>query len=311
MGVVLGNRIETNSGSDIVKVAMSGASGLIGAALAEALASDRHEVVPLVRREAGRGEARWDPEHGAVDLEGIRGVDAAVHLAGENVVGRWTAAKKQRILRSRQQGTRTLAEALAALDPTPRVLLSASGISYYGDRGDEVQTEDSAPGVGFLVDVCRAWEAATEPAARAGIRVVNLRLGVVLSGKGGALAKMRLPFMMGLGGRIGSGRQWMSWIALDDAVAAFRHALATDSLSGPVNATSPNPVTNAEFTRTLARALRRPASLAVPAFALRLAFGQMADESLLSSVRAVPLRLQESGFQFRYDSLDAALGHVL
>ncbi|MGI8923488.1 MAG: TIGR01777 family oxidoreductase [Fimbriimonadales bacterium] len=294
-----------------MKVVMSGASGLIGAALAEALASDGHEVVPLVRRQAGPGEARWDPENGYVDLEGVRGVHAAVHLAGENVVGRWTAAKKQRILRSRQQGTRTLAEALTGLDPRPRVLLSASGVNYYGDRGDEVLTEKSAPGEGFLAGVCREWEAATAPATSAGIRVANLRLGVVLSGKGGAIAKMRLPFGLGLGGRIGSGRQWMSWIALDDAVAAFRHALSADTLSGPVNTTSPNPVTNAEFTRTLARALRRPTFLAVPAFALRIAFGQMADESLLSSVRAVPLSLLESGFQFRYPSLDAALRHVL
>ncbi len=241
----------------------------------------------------------------------LQGLDAAVHLAGESIAQRWTPERKARILKSRARGTRLLSESFARLTQLPCVLLCASAIGYYGDRGEEVLTEESPSGVGFLAEVCREWEAACEPAVRKGIRVVNLRIGVVLSAAGGVLPRMLLPFRMGLGGRVGHGRQYMSWIALDDLVGVIVHALTCDTLAGPVNAVAPHPVTNVEFTRTLGRVLRRPTVLPIPAFAARLALGEMADGLLLASTRVQPARLAASGYAFRYPELEGALRHVL
>lgn len=290
-----------------MKIAMTGASGFLGTALRDALARERHDIVALVRRDARPGEARWDPDAGTVEKEKLAGIDAAIHLAGENISGLWTSEKKRKILESRRNGTRTLATALASLDPKPRVLISISGINYYGSRGDEILTEESTIGDSFLADVCREWEAATASASDAGIRVVTPRLGVVISREGGALTKMMMPFKFGVGGRLGSGKQWMSWIALQDAVAVILHLLENDTLHGAVNATSPNPIRNADFTAALAKALHRPAIFAVPAFALRLFAGQMAEELLLTSTRAVPKRLLDSGFTFGLPNIGDAL----
>jgi uncharacterized protein (TIGR01777 family) len=238
-------------------------------------------------------------------------VDGIVHLAGEPIVGRWTRAKKSRILQSRIAGTTLLCKALASLPRPPRVLISASAIGYYGDRGTEVLREESAPGSGFLSDVCQAWEAATQPAVDCGMRVVRLRLGIVLSVKGGALAKMLPVFRLGLGGVVGWGRQYWSWIAIADVVEAILHIFTTETLAGPVNLVAPQPVTNAEFTRALAKVLKRPALCPVPAVGLRLLFGEMADALLLSSARVVPRRLETSRYPFRFPDLDGALRHLL
>ncbi len=286
---------------------MTGASGFLGTACQKALIKQGHQIIPLVRRHPRPGEAGWASDAGTVETEKLAGIDAAIHLAGESISGRWNSEKKRRILDSRRNGTRTFANALAGLVPKPRVLISISGINYYGDRGDEILTEESAIGDSFLAEVCREWEAATAPASNAGIRVVTPRLGVVISREGGALPKMMTPFKFGLGGRLGSGKQWMSWIALDDAVAVILHSLKTESLQGAVNATSPNPIRNADFSSTLAKALHRPAIFAVPAFALRLFAGQMAEELLLTSTRALPEKLLESGFKFKHDKLEDAL----
>src|SRR5688500_18551760 len=248
-----------------MKIAMTGASGFLGTACQKALVKQGNQIIPLVRRQPSPGEVRWAPDDGNVETEKLAGVEAAIHLAGENISGLWTSEKKRKILESRRNGTRTLANALASLDPKPRVLISISGINYYGSRGDEILTEESTIGDSFLAEVCREWEAATTPASDAGIRVVTPRLGVVISREGGALTKMMTPFKFGIGGRLGSGKQWMSWIALDDAVAVILHSLKTESLHGAVNATSPNPIRNADFTAALAKALHRPAVFAVPA----------------------------------------------
>lgn len=295
-------------------VAVSGASGLVGRALVAALADHGNQVRRLVRREPAdrAAEIHWDPAAGKIDAGALAGVDAVVHLAGENIAdGRWTAAKKERIRASRVEGTRLLCETLASLDHRPRVLAAASAIGFYGDRGEAVMEESAAVGDGFLAEVCRQWEEATQPAAEAGIRVVNLRIGVVLSADGGALAKMLLPFKMGGGGVVGSGRQIMSWVAIDDVAAAVRHVLGTESLRGPVNLVAPQPVTNREFTKTLGRVLRRPTVVPMPAAVARLAFGEMADELLLSSTHVQPARLLESGYAFAYPELEGALRHVL
>jgi uncharacterized protein (TIGR01777 family) len=246
-----------------------------------------------------------------IDCDGLEGIDVAIHLAGENVFGRWSPAKKQRIRESRVQGTRLLSDALAGLTRPPKTLLAASAIGYYGDRGDETLSEWSAPGDDFLAYVSRDWEGAATAAARAGIRVVNMRFGVVLTTAGGALAKMLPAFRLGLGGRVGSGNQYLSWITLDDTLNAIVHALATPRLVGPVNLTAPNPVTNREFTRTLGKVLRRPAVLTVPAFALRIAFGTEGAAMLQSGQRVLPGCLQASGFDFRYETLEPALRHLL
>ena len=297
-----------------MKVLLSGSSGLVGSALVPFLTSGGHQVVRLVRSQprAEGSEVRWDPEAGDIDAAGLKGLDAAVHLAGESIAaGRWTAAKKARILESRVKGTRLIAEALAGLEQPPKVLVSASAIGYYGDRGEETLREESGSGSAFLSEVCRQWEAATEPATAAGIRVVNLRFGIILSLTGGALPRLLTPFRLGVGGRLGSGRQFMSWIAIDDVIGVILHALTTEALRGPVNAVVPQPVTNREFTKTLGRVLGRPTLFPLPAFAARLAFGEMADELLLASQRVEPARLTASGYQFRFPDLESALRHLL
>ena len=292
------------------RILISGASGLLGSAIAASLTSS-HEVVRLVRKPmGGSDQIPWEPGK-ALDPDLVSGFDAIIHLAGESIVGRWTAAKKARIRDSRVLVTTTLANALAQAAPKPRVLLSASAIGYYGDRGDEILREESPVGSGFLADTSRAWEEATEPANRAGIRVVHLRIGVVLAKQGGALDKMLLPFKLGLGGRIGSGRQWWSWIHIADIVGAVLHILKTDSLRGPVNLVAPIPVTNSESTRMFAQALHRPAFFPMPAFAARLALGEMADAALLASQRVEPAKLAASGYTFRFPELQGALKDLL
>lgn len=298
-----------------MRVLISGSKGLIGSALAKSLRAAGHDVSGLVRpgRTAGADDVRWDPAADTIDRDALAGFDAVVNLAGESISGRWTRAKKDRIRDSRVDGTRTLCNALAELpaEARPRVLVNASAIGYYGNRGDELLAEDAKPGETFLSDVCRQWEAATAPAAEAGIRVANARFAVVLSARGGALSEMLTPFRMGLGGRIGSGRQYISWIALADAVAAVGRIIEDDSLAGPVNIASPNPATNAEFAAALGRALHRPALLPTPAFAARLAFGQMADELLLASIRVVPRRLLDASFAYRYPAVAEAIREAL
>jgi len=293
--------------SSPVRVAVAGASGLLGTALVRRLAADGHTVLRLVRRAPrGAGEVRWDPAAGVVDAAALEGVDAVVNLAGENVGERWSAERKARIRASRADATRLLATALAGLERKPRVLVNASAVGIYGDRGDERLDETSAPGGGFLAEVVRDWEAATEPASAAGIRVVLPRFGVVLSARGGALAKMLTPFKLGAGGPMGSGSQWMSWISMDDAVALMELAIHDERLAGPVNAVA-GAVTNHQFARTLGGVLRRPALLPVPAFALRLAFGEMADETILASQRAEPRALTQLGYSFIHPELEGAI----
>jgi uncharacterized protein (TIGR01777 family) len=296
-----------------MNILITGASGLIGSAVVSFLTTHGHSVTRLVRSQPRPGErtVHWEPMTGISDVNALKGVDAVVHLAGENIAERWTAAKKVNIRDSRVKGTQVLCEALTRLVPAPKVLVSASAIGYYGDRGEENLTEESAPGSGFLAEVCRAWEGATEPARQKGIRVVPLRLGMVLSSTGGALAKMLPPFRLGLGGVLGSGRQYMSWIALDDAVSVIHHAIVTEALQGPTNAVAPQAVTNQEFTKTLGKVLGRPTVVPLPAFAARLLFGEMADELLLASTRVQPAKLLASGYSFRYPGLEGALRHLL
>jgi uncharacterized protein (TIGR01777 family) len=306
----------------MARVLISGASGLIGAALVPALEADGHELTRLVRGSArARNELQWEPMR-EVSPQLVSGYDVVIHLSGESVSGRWTVEKKRRIRESRVVSTRHLAWAIARAEQAPRTFVCASAIGYYGDRDDEVLSEESSAGTGFLAEVCREWEATTH-VGLPGIRVVNLRFGIVLSRNGGALKEMLLPFRLGLGGKIGSGRQWWSWIHIDDAVSAVMHVLdigndvagrgrpALHSISGgPVNIVSPNPATNAEFTRVLAAVMKRPAIFAVPAFAAKLAFGEFAEEGILASARVVPKRLEERGFEFQYAKLHAALGEL-
>ncbi|MGQ0637598.1 MAG: TIGR01777 family oxidoreductase [Planctomycetaceae bacterium] len=298
-----------------MQVLVSGSMGLVGSALLPELKAAGRRVVRLVRmvgQTADDESVGWNPDANYIDAAGLEGVDAVVHLAGESIAsGRWTAQKKARIRDSRARGTRLVCEALAHLARPPETLICASAIGYYGNRGDEVLTESSPAGSGFLADVCREWEAATEPARRKGIRVVNLRIGVVLSAAGGALAKMLTPFKLGLGGVIGNGRQYMSCVALADVVGAIVHALDTPALSGPVNTVCPTAVTNAEFTKTLGRILERPTIFPFPAFAARLVLGEMADELLLASTRVQPQKLSESGYTFRHADVEAALRQAL
>ncbi len=295
-----------------MKILITGASGLVGGDLSAFLSSGGHDVFSLTRQQKEDPHSiHWDPAEGKIDEEKLNGFDAVVHLAGESIVGRWSNAKKERILNSRAQGTKLLCETLAKQEQPPKVIVSASAIGYYGDRGDETLTEESTPGDLFLSDVCKQWEAATAPAAEKGIRVVNPRIGIVLSPKGGALAQMLFPFRMGGGGVIGSGKQWMSWIALDDVVGGIHHMIENESLSGPVNLVAPNPVTNKEFTKTLGKVLWRPTIIPMPGFAARLAFGQMADELLLASTRVEPAKLQQSGYDFRHTNLEDALRYLL
>ena len=293
------------------RILVSGVSGPIGTALLPALSRGGYEVVRLVRgRAANQRQIAWTPAE-PLAPSAVSGFDALIHLAGETIVGRWSETKKKKIRDSRVLGTRNLAQALAQTSAKPRVCVSSSAIGYYGDRGDELLTESSAAGSGFLAEVCREWESATEPAADAGIRTVQIRTGVVLSPKGGALGKMLTPFRMGAGGRIGDGHQWMSWIDVEDLVTAILHILKTDSLRGPVNMVGAVPVTNAEFTKTLASVLRRPAVFPMPAFAVKLAFGEMGQTVLLGSQRVEPAKLTSSGFAFRFRTLRESLEHVL
>jgi hypothetical protein len=292
---------------------VSGATGLIGEALTQRLAPDGHDVVPFVRRPARPGEQAigWDPARGTIDRAALEGFDAVVHLAGENVFGRWTAAKKRRIRESRVTGTRLVSETIAGLERPPRVLLAASAVGYYGDQGAAELTEQSPGGDDFLAQVARDWEAATAPARQRGVRVANLRFGVVLARSGGALAKMLPAFRLGVGGPIGSGAQYFPWIALPDAVGAILYVLATDSLAGPVNITAPHPVTQLDFVRTLGRVLRRPAALPVPPIALWLAFGREAAAFMASGQRVLPARLVAAGYRFRFGELEPALRALL
>jgi len=292
------------------RVVISGATGLIGRALSGALTTAGHDVVRLTRRPTPSrpDEIGWDPAAGRLDTAGLAGANAVVHLAGESVAGgRWTDARKRAIRESRTAGTHLLATALAGLAQPPRVLVSASAIGYYGDRGDELLTEDSSPGSGFLAEVARAWEAAADPARRAGIRVVHPRIGMVLAAHGGALATMLPLFRLGLGGVVGSGHQHVAWIALGDLVEAIRFLLATDGIAGAVNAVAPHPVTNRELTGTLGRVLRRPTLASLPAFLVPILFGEMGPALLLASTRALPARLENAGFRFPHPTLEEAL----
>ncbi|MGH8971043.1 MAG: TIGR01777 family oxidoreductase [Actinomycetes bacterium] len=295
-------------GAAAVKVAITGSSGLLGPHLVRSFRGDGHEVVRLVRREAtAADEVFWRPELGHVDLDGLAGTDAVVHLAGAGLASRpWTPAHKRRVLESRVQGTTTIAGAVVAMDPPPRVLLSMAGVGYYGNPGDRVLDETSPAGDTYLARIVQEWEAATMPAAAAGIRVVTMRTGVVVSGKGGAYGRLLPIFRLGLGGRLGSGRQWWSWVALHDYVRAVRFLVDHDELSGPVNVTSPQPVTNAEATVALGRAVHRPAVMWVPGFALRLPLRDFAED-LLGGQRVVPQRLLDAGFAFDRPELEQAI----
>jgi uncharacterized protein (TIGR01777 family) len=298
-----------------LNVAVTGATGLLGSALLPFLTTGGHRVKAVTRRRSLRDAIRWDPARGVIDYAAFEGLDAVVHLAGENVGVRWTEHRKRRIRESRAEATMLLAEALAVLRRPPRVLVSASATGIYGNRGDEVLTEDAVP-LGppgdFFVELGRDWEAATEPARAAGIRVVNLRFGLILTPVGGALGRMLPPVLRGAGGPLGSGKQWVSWLSVDDAVGAVHHALLTEELAGPVNTASPEPVTSRTFAATLGRVLRRPAVVPAPAPALRLLFGgEMADTALLSGQRLSPARLLASGYVFRHPRLESALRHVL
>jgi uncharacterized protein len=293
-----------------MRVAVTGASGLIGSDLVPAVRDAGHEVLSLVRRAPRTvDEAQWDPAAGTIDVDALEGVGAVVHLAGESIDGRWSSSTRRRILESRVTGTRLVAETVAALEPRP-ALLAASGTHYYGLRSDEERTESSPRGEGFLAEVAEAWEAAAGPARAAGARVAHFRQGLVLSKRGGSLARMLLPFRLGVGGRLGSGRQWWSWVAIDDLVSAYLFALERP-LEGVFNLAAPGATRNAEFVRELGDVLGRPTILPAPAFALRLAFGGMADELILGGQRAVPERLLREGFTFAYPELRPALEHLL
>lgn len=295
---------------------MTGASGFIGSALVPALEADGHRVLRLVRPEskAGGGDTlSWEPMEGRIDAAGLEGVDAVIHLAGAGIGDKkWTPDRKRFIHESRVKGTTLLCETLAGLSNKPSVLVSASAVGYYGPRGDEVLTEESDSGEGWLAGVVRDWEQATAPAEAAGIRVVRTRSGAVLSPAGGILKRMLFPFKAGVGGRVGTGKQYMSWVTLNDEIGAFRHLLAHEELSGPVNVTAPNPVTNAEFTKTLGNAVRRPTAIPTPVFLLKIPYGmELVFNLLLSGQRVVPGRLQESGYQFEHATLEAALRDLL
>ncbi len=294
-------------------ILVTGAHGLVGAALVDGLRREGHRVVRLVRDAPDGDDIRWDPVDGLVDRAALEGFDAVVHLAGAGIGDRrWTRARKQLVLESRTLGTRHLATALAELDAPPRVLVSGSAVGYYGDRGSEPLDEDSGPGADFLAEVCTRWESATRAAADAGIRVATIRTGIVLAAHGGLLGRLRLPFRLGLGGRIGSGRQYMSWITLDDHLAAIRHVIDDERLAGPVNLTAPNPVTNAELTRALGRALRRPTPIPTPLMPLKLLYGPELVACLLTGgQRVLPTRLAATGFVHSAPELEPALRALL
>jgi len=291
-------------------VAITGASGLIGSNLADFLTTGGHRVIRLVRdsRQLADDSIYWNPATGEIDVEGLVGADALVHLAGTSIAsGRWTEARKRSIKQSRVKGTELISRTLATMSGGPRILVSASAVGFYGDRGSERINETALAGKGFLAEVCRAWEGAAKPAERAGVRVTTLRTGVSLSPAGGALGQMLLPFKMGAGGRLGSGKQYLSWIDNDDLIAAIHHVLMTDSIRGPVNATAPHPVTNSTFTAALGRTLSRPTVIPVPAFAVKAAFGQLGREALLWGQRVLPEKLLESGFTFFYEGVEESM----
>jgi uncharacterized protein (TIGR01777 family) len=296
-----------------MRVAITGASGLVGRALVPLFAERGWDVVRLVRRSpAAKGEAGWNPQTGDIDTMALGEVDVVVHLAGENIAGgRWTARRKELLRSSRVGPTRALAEALGRMTRRPKAFVSASAVGYYGDQGDTWVQEDDGPGTGFLCRLAQDWEKAAGPAAEAGIRVVYPRIGIVLTPSGGALQKMLLPFRMGLGGRLGSGRQYMSWISLGDLVLALLHMVERDDLAGAVNVVTPSPVTNALFTKALGQVLHRPTVMRVPGFLLRFALGEMADAALLASTRVRPARLDSTGFVFHEPELEGALGRML
>jgi uncharacterized protein (TIGR01777 family) len=294
-----------------LKILASGTSGPIGGALVPALAAAGHRVTRLVRRPpASADEIEWDPIK-PIPPDAVNGYDAVIHLAGETIVGHWDEKKKEKIRDSRVISTRNLVDALVQCAHKPRSLITASAIGYYGNRGQERLTENSQPGYNFLGMVCREWEGATKPAAETGIRAAQLRIGIMLSMQGGALKQMVRPFRFGLGGIIGNGKQYWSWVALEDVVGAVQHALTHEGLSGPVNVVSPNPVTNIDFTRAIAQVLRRPALFPLPFFAVRLFFGQMGEELMLASARVLPSKLEASGYKFRYPELKPALMNIL
>ncbi len=297
-----------------MNILVTGSTGLVGTSLSASLIQSGERVRRLVRKPGGLAadEAHWDPATGSLDTRVLEGFDAVVHLAGENIgAGRWTAERRRLIRESRIQGTKLLAQSLARLSNPPPVLVSASAIGFYGDRKDEFLREDAGPGRGFLASLCEEWEGANKAAADAGIRVVQLRMGMILSAKGGALARMLLPFKLGTGGRIGSGKQYMSWITLEDLIGAIGHVIRSGELRGPINTVAPGAVTNEEFAVTLGRVLSRPARLPLPAFAVRLALGIMAEELLLFSARVEPARLLASGYRFQFPRLEQALRHIL
>jgi uncharacterized protein (TIGR01777 family) len=296
-----------------MKILISGSHGLVGSALIQSLEAQGHEVFRLVRYAPNsRSEIEWSPDRYSIALARIEGFDAVVSLAGESIAeGRWTDEKKRRIRESRVKGTKLLGDALANLTAPPRTFICASAIGYYGNRGDELLTEESARGDGFLSDVCAEWEQATSLAAEKGIRVVNSRFGIILDQEGGALKKMLPPFRMGVGGKLGSGKQWMSWITLDDVVGALNFALTNEAVRGPVNYVAPNPVTNVEFTKTLGEVLSRPTLFPVPAFAIKLLFGEMGEALLLGSQRVKPTRLEQAAYEFKHAQLEQGLRAVL
>jgi uncharacterized protein (TIGR01777 family) len=296
-----------------MKLLISGSHGLVGKALIKSLEPERHEIFRLVRHAPGSdSEIEWSPDRYSIALARLEGFDAVIHLAGESIAsGRWDEEKKRKIRESRVKGTKLLSDALGNLARPPKILISASAVGYYGNRGDELLTEASSPGDDFLASVCVDWENATAHAAEKGIRVVNPRFGMILDSEGGALEKMLTPFRMGLGGKIGNGKQWMSWITLDDVVSALKFALATETARGPVNFVAPNVVRNAEFTKALGHAVSRPTFFPIPGFGARLVFGEMADALLLSSQRVEPARLKAWGYRFRHPELKPALVHLL
>ena len=295
-----------------MKVAVTGSSGLIGSSLISFLSEKDITFSKILRENPKEDEISWTPEDGDWNSAFDEGIDGIVHLAGENIAsGKWTKKKKEKIRSSRIEGTKRLCEHILKLPTTPSVLVCASAIGYYGDRGMEFLNEGSSRGSGFLPDVCVGWEEATESVSKAGIRVVNVRFGVVLSKDGGALAKMLTPFKIKMGGKIGSGTQYMSWVAIDDVTGAIYHTLVTDSLKGPVNVTAPNPATNKEFTDTLGKVLNVPTVMPMPAFAAKFAFGEMAKDLLLASTKVAPKRLADSGYEFQYPELENALKHIL
>ncbi len=295
-----------------MRALIAGASGLVGSALVPLLTAEGWEITRLVRASPRAGEIEWHPDRESIDAPVVEGFDAVINLSGDGIAsGRWTDEKKRRILDSRVSGTRLLSETMANLSRKPATFINASAIGFYGSQGDRLVDEDSGPGEGFLAQVCREWESATGPAEQAGVRVVKLRLGVILTKQGGIMGSMLMPFKLGLGGKVGAGNQVMSWVAMDDVVSAISFILSHQTLRGPINVVAPRPVTNAEFTKTLGRVLSRPTFMAMPTFAARLAFGEMADEMMLSSTRVAGKVLNDAGFRFQYPELEGAVREML